>query len=98
MLFTSSQCCAIIRGFSKDAPALLAQPGAGPTGSEDTVSNTDFTLDQTVAAGDPFLVAAAERPCLCWFGFVYIGCMVEHEDGETEVFERVPCRKCGEGS
>jgi hypothetical protein len=53
-------------------------------------------------AGDPFTTSAAAHPSTeeetphgCLDGFVYIGHMVEGEDGEeTEVFEAVPCRRC----
>jgi hypothetical protein len=35
------------------------------------------------------------RPHGCYEGFVYIGYMVEDENGEPqEVIERVPCRRC----
>jgi hypothetical protein len=40
--------------------------------------------------------ASLERgiPCYCFGGVVYIGHMVEGEDGEeVEVFEAVPCRR-----
>ena len=33
----------------------------------------------------------------CYEGLVYIGHLVEDEDGDTaEVFEQVPCRRCAE--
>ncbi len=33
----------------------------------------------------------------CYEGVVYIGHLVEDEDGDTaEVFEPVPCRRCSE--
>ena len=37
--------------------------------------------------------------CSCWSGFHFIGYMVESAedlDGEVEVYERVPCRRCKE--
>ncbi len=35
------------------------------------------------------------RPHGCYEGFVYIGHMVEDENGEpVEAIERVPCRRC----
>jgi hypothetical protein len=38
-----------------------------------------------------------EAPHGCIAGVVYIGHMVEGEDGEeVEVFEAVPCRRCSE--
>jgi hypothetical protein len=98
MFFTASQYRAIIRGTSKHAPALLTQPGAGPTGSEDTVSNTDFIADQTVAAGDPFICAGERKPdppCVCNLGLVSIGVMTTDESGdEVEKVYILPCRKC----
>ena len=41
--------------------------------------------------------ASLERgiPCACIAGVVYIGHMVEGDDGEeVEVIEAVPCRRC----
>jgi hypothetical protein len=38
------------------------------------------------------------RPHGCYEGFVYIGHIVEDENGEpTEEIERVPCRRCNPG-
>jgi hypothetical protein len=35
----------------------------------------------------------------CYEGVVYIGHLVEDEDGDTaEVFEPIPCRRCAEGA
>jgi hypothetical protein len=40
-------------------------------------------------------VPTGERPHGCIAGVVYIGHLVEAEDGEeVEVFETVPCRRC----
>ena len=39
------------------------------------------------------------RPCCCLDGWVFVGRIVESEhdmDGEVEVAEAVPCRRCGE--
>ena len=54
-------------------------------------------------AGDPFTSAAAhpsteeETPHGCIAGVVYIGHLVEGEDGEeVEVFETVSCRRCAD--
>jgi hypothetical protein len=52
-------------------------------------------------AGDPFYAASRyldeQEPCSCYGGVVYIGHMVEGEDGdEVEVFEAVPCRRCSD--
>ena len=39
--------------------------------------------------------APEEAPHGCYEGFVYIGHIVEDENGEpVEVIERVPCRRC----
>jgi hypothetical protein len=39
------------------------------------------------------------RPHGCYEGFVYIGHVVEDENGEpTEEIERVPCRRCPAGA
>ena len=39
--------------------------------------------------------ASLERPHACYEGVVYIGHLVDGEDGEeVEVFEAVPCRRC----
>lgn len=52
-------------------------------------------------AGDPFTSGPRddhdERPCACDGGWVTIGYMAESADdlnGEVEVFERIPCKKC----
>jgi hypothetical protein len=54
-------------------------------------------------AGDPFYAASRrtdrdqKTPHGCLDGMVYIGHLVEGEDGEeTEVFEPVPCRRCAD--
>jgi hypothetical protein len=53
-------------------------------------------------AGDPFQAAPHgqdERPHACIGGVVYVGHLVEGDDGEeTEVFEAVPCGRCSEAS
>ena len=57
-------------------------------------------------AGDPFYAASLgyrrtdqdqdDQPHGCLAGVVYIGHMVEGDDGqEVEVIEGVPCRRCG---
>jgi hypothetical protein len=59
----------------------------------------DFIVP-AVAEGDPFVAPGANRPehpCSCLDGFHFFGHLVEGESGEeVEVFELVPCRKCGE--
>ncbi len=52
-------------------------------------------------AGDPFYAASRPHeddvPHGCIDGVVYIGRMVEGEDGqEVEAFEPVPCRRCAD--
>jgi hypothetical protein len=38
-----------------------------------------------------------DRPHACLNGYVYIGHMVEGEDGEeTEIITAVPCRRCAD--
>jgi predicted nucleic acid-binding Zn finger protein len=52
-----------------------------------------------LAAGDPFIAAAKNRPCACMDGWVYLGRVVESEhdlDGEVVEYERVPCRRCAD--
>jgi hypothetical protein len=50
-------------------------------------------------AGDPFYGAAQHRSdprCACIDGRIYIGHIVEGDDGaESEVVEAYPCRRCG---
>ena len=48
--------------------------------------------DETIEAH----YASLERgiPCYCYGGYHYIGHMVEGD--EEEIFEAVPCRRCGE--
>jgi hypothetical protein len=39
-----------------------------------------------------------DAPHACYEGVVYVGHMVENENGgETEVVEAVPCRRCARG-
>lgn len=57
-----------------------------------------FTAVPATRAGDPFLQAACERPCVCLFGVVYVGHIITDENGdELELFEGVTCRRCQEG-
>ncbi len=45
--------------------------------------------------GDPFYAAAKHRPHACIAGVVYIGHMVEGEDGEeVEIYISMQCRRC----
>jgi hypothetical protein len=40
--------------------------------------------------------ACLERLCACFEGIVYLGRITLREDGEeVEVFDAVPCRRCG---
>jgi hypothetical protein len=39
-----------------------------------------------------------EAPHACLGGVVYVGHLVEEDGEEVEVFEPVPCRRCGEAS
>ena len=49
----------------------------------------------TRSLAHPTHPSTEERPCACYEGVVYIGHLVE-EDGEAvEVFEAVPCHRCG---
>lgn len=53
------------------------------------------TVDTTRVAHDDRHDHDEAKPHGCYRGFVYIGHMVEGEDGEeVEVFEAVPCRRC----
>jgi SWIM zinc finger len=50
-----------------------------------------------LAAGDPFVAAAKNRPHACMDGWVFLGRVVESQhdlDGEVVVYDRVPCRRC----
>jgi hypothetical protein len=50
-------------------------------------------------AGDPFYATSViqDHPHACVDGYLYIGHVVEGEDGkETEQIERLPCRRCAE--
>jgi hypothetical protein len=39
--------------------------------------------------------SSAPRPHGCYRGYVYIGYLVEDEDGgEAEIVEAIPCRRC----
>jgi hypothetical protein len=63
--------------------------------------SSDFSVDPTTRSGDPFYAAARHgregTPHGCIAGVVYIGHMVEGEDGEeVEVFEAVPCHRCAD--
>lgn len=50
-----------------------------------------------VAAGDPFVAAGNERPCLCYDGWHYMGHEVELPDGEVDVeYVRIACHRCAE--
>ena len=64
--------------------------------------SSDFSVDPTTRSGEPFYAASRrdthrEHPHGCIAGVVYIGHMVEGEDGEeVEVIEAVPCRRCAD--
>ena len=51
------------------------------------------TLKTTAPATNP----ATEECFACYAGLVFIGHLVENEDGEeVEIVEAVPCRRCSE--
>jgi hypothetical protein len=69
-------------------------------------TDSSATAHPFTRAGDPFYAAGEakhrpdpgyETPHGCISGVVYIGHMVEDEDTgeEVEVYEAVPCRRCG---
>ncbi len=82
-------------GVNRNGPAEWRLPGPGP--QRQRLENTVDEIRIPVS-GDPFYAAAQhdqERPHACVDGVVYIGHMVEGEDGEeVEVIEAVPCRRC----
>jgi hypothetical protein len=50
-------------------------------------------------AHDPYPDDHREPPHGCINGVVYVGHLVQDEDGEeVEIFEAAPCRRCGDGS
>ena len=52
------------------------------------------TKNSTATAPHP---STKECQCACYEGVVFVGHMVAGEDGEeAEVFEAVPCRRCGD--
>jgi hypothetical protein len=52
-------------------------------------------VDTTILRTTTPAVLPDEAPHGCYEGFVYIGHIVEDENGEpVEVIERVPCRRC----
>jgi hypothetical protein len=79
------------------APQVWEHLGARPTATKgETVDENRIPV-----AGDPFYAASRrtdrdqKAPHGCYDGVVYIGHMVEGEDGEeVEVYEAVPCRRC----
>ena len=54
------------------------------------MDRVDFTVAPDASAGDPFVAAAAEGPCICNEGLVTIG---YEEDGQT-YFELLDCMRC----
>jgi hypothetical protein len=62
--------------------------------------SSDFTVHPETLAGDGFYAAATQRPNQdrphgCYDGVVYVGYMVEDENGEeVEVFDARLCRRC----
>ena len=63
-----------------------------------------MSADSITPSGDTFYSAfylktqpEDPHPHMCVDGYVYIGHVVEGEDGEeTEQIERLPCRRCAE--
>ncbi len=52
---------------------------------------------QSIRTELPEVLAEQERPHGCIAGVVYIGHLLEGEDGEeVEVYEAVPCRRCAD--
>ncbi len=77
------------------APQEVTLPGTRTIGGNPMIER------RIPPAGDPFTSAAAYPPTEeatphgCIAGVVYIGHLLEGEDGdEVEVFEAVPCRRC----
>ncbi len=60
------------------------------------VHDDDDTIDTHYAAlGRLEALAVLKAPHACLNGFVYIGHMIEDEDGgEVEIVEAIPCRRC----
>jgi hypothetical protein len=55
------------------------------------------TKNLTAPPPHPSTAHPATECFVCLGGVVYIGYLVEDEDGDTaEVFEQVPCRRCAE--
>jgi hypothetical protein len=73
------------RERSKTVDSTDSSPSGRPsTDHDDTIEAHYASLERGI-------------PCACIDGFVYIGHMVEGEDGEeVEVFEPVPCRRCSD--
>jgi len=66
---------------------VVEHPGARPTTDLEV---TVDTIKDTATATHPTTECFA-----CYEGIVYIGHLIEDEDGDTaEVFEPVPCRHC----
>ncbi len=64
---------------------LVTPPEPGPKG-KDPVDTTNHTATSTKPDTECFA---------CFEGVVYIGHLVEDEDGDAdEVFEPIPCRRC----
>ena len=85
------------------APAVVAHPGTWPTTTDRVKEATVDTNRVTHPHPDDTLDAHYSglerlRPHGCYEGFVFIGHIVEDENGEpVEVIERVPCRRCRAG-
>ncbi len=66
-----------------DSTKSSASPAHPSTDHDDTIEAHYASLERGI-------------PCYCYGGVVYIGHLVEGEDGEeVETFEAVPCRRCG---
>ncbi len=69
------------------APQVVRHPGARIKG------DSPMTTTNSTAPAPPH---PSTTECFaCYEGVVYIGHLIEDEDGDTaEVFEPVPCRRC----
>ncbi len=69
------------------------KPRAHPKGLDQRRSDPPMIRNQDTAPAPP----SAPECFACYEGVVFIGHLVEDEDGDTaEVFEPVPCRRCSE--
>jgi hypothetical protein len=82
-----------MRASDKEVASRKVEAPRGHTQEEVLLSERGLS-----PSGDPHKDHEEQRPHACLSGWIFVGYLVEDENGdEVEVFEPVPCKRCEEG-